>query len=151
MIDAELATEYVNTSLELLDSEDKVHKLIHDAGDASAVRDWKHWNPDEIPSILEVLRLDKWTNGKAIAAALKEWSEKRYAAHKKYRRTDGLCRAPGVPQDPEARSARPRIDLRTGRPISAPAPVCEGGRATAAADEDKRSISGIPAPPHSLA
>ena len=84
MIDAELATEYVNTSLELLDSEDKVHKLIHDAGDASAVRDWRHWNPDEIPSILEVLRLDKWTNGKAIAAALKEWSEKRYAVHKKY-------------------------------------------------------------------
>jgi len=84
MIDAEMATEYVNTSLELVDSEDQVNKLIHDAGDASALRDWRHWNPDEIPSILEVLRLDKWTNGKAIATALKEWSDKRYAAHKKY-------------------------------------------------------------------
>jgi len=84
MIDAELATEYVNTSLELLDSEDQVHQLIHEAGDASVIRDWRHWNPDEIPSILDVLRLDKWTNGKAIAAALKGWSDKRYTAHKKY-------------------------------------------------------------------
>jgi hypothetical protein len=84
MIDAELATEYITTSLELLDSEDQVHKLIHEAGDASVLRDWRHWNPDEIPSILEVLRLDKWNNGKAIGAALKGWSDKRYAAHKKY-------------------------------------------------------------------
>jgi hypothetical protein len=84
MIDAELATEYITSSLDLLDSEDKVHQLIREAGDASVLRDWKHWNPDEIPSILEVLRLDKWANGKAIAAALKEWSDKRYAAHRKY-------------------------------------------------------------------
>lgn len=84
MIDTELATEYVSTSLELLDAEDKVHKLIHDAGDASVLHDWRHWNPDEIPSILDLLRLDKLANGKAIAAGLREWSDKRFATHKKY-------------------------------------------------------------------
>jgi hypothetical protein len=48
------------------------------------LKNWKHWNPDEIPSVLDVLRLDRWANGKAIGAALKDWSDKRYAAHKKY-------------------------------------------------------------------
>jgi hypothetical protein len=84
MIDAELATEYVSSCQDLLDAEDKVNGLIHEAGDASMLKDWRHWNPDEIPAVLDVLRLDRLANGKAIAAALKEWSDKRYAAHKKY-------------------------------------------------------------------
>ena len=84
MLEVELVTEYVATCQELLDAEDKVNQLIHQAGDASVLKDWKHWNPDEIPSVLEVLRFDRWTNGQAIAAALTDWSDKRYAAHKKY-------------------------------------------------------------------
>jgi hypothetical protein len=84
MIDAELATEYVTTCQDLLDAEDKVNKLIHEAGDASVLKDWKHFNPDEVPAMLEVLRLDRFANGKAIAAAVKEWSERRFAVHKKY-------------------------------------------------------------------
>jgi hypothetical protein len=84
MIDAELATEYVTTCQDLLDAEDQVNKLIHEAGDASVLRDWKHFNPDEVPAVLDVLRLDRFANGKAIAAAVKEWSERRFAAHKKY-------------------------------------------------------------------
>jgi hypothetical protein len=84
MIDVELVTEYVATCENLLDAEDKVNQLIHQAGDASVLKNWKHWNPDEIPSVLDVLRLDRWANGKAIGAALKDWSDKRYAAHKKY-------------------------------------------------------------------
>ena len=55
MIDAELATEYVSRACEnLLDAEDQVNQLIHEAGDASVLTDWKHWNPDEIPSMLDV-------------------------------------------------------------------------------------------------
>lgn len=84
MIEVELVTEYVATCQDLLDAEDKVNQLIRESGDASVLRDWKHWNPDEIPSVLNVLRLDRWSNGNAIAAALKDWSDKRYAAHKKY-------------------------------------------------------------------
>jgi hypothetical protein len=84
MIDAELASEYVASCQDLLDAEDKVNQLIHEAGDASVLKDWRHWNPDEIPSVLDVLRLDRWKSGKQIAAALREWSDKRYAAHKKY-------------------------------------------------------------------
>jgi hypothetical protein len=84
MIDAELATEYVTTCQDLLDAEDQVNKLIHEAGDASVLKDWKHFNPDEVPAMLDVLRLDRFANGKAIAAAVKEWSERRFAAHKKY-------------------------------------------------------------------
>ncbi len=84
MIDAELASEYVASCQDLLDAEDKVNNLIHEAGDASMLKDWRHWNPDEIPAILDVLRLDRWSNGKAIAAALRQWSDKRYAAHRKY-------------------------------------------------------------------
>ncbi len=84
MIDAELASEYVASCQDLLDAEDKVNNLIHEAGDASVLKDWRHWNPDEIPSILDVLRLDRWANGKAIGAALRDWSAMRYAAHKKY-------------------------------------------------------------------
>ncbi|HEV3111850.1 MAG TPA: hypothetical protein VGY99_15290 [Candidatus Binataceae bacterium] len=84
MIDVELVTEYVATCENLLDAEDKVNQLIHQTGDASVLKNWKHWNPDEIPSVLDVLRLDRWANGKAIGAALKDWSDKRYAAHKKY-------------------------------------------------------------------
>jgi phage/plasmid-associated DNA primase len=84
MIDAELASEYVASCEDLLDAEDKVNQLIHQAGDASVLKDWKHWNPDEIPAVLDLLRLDRLTNGKAIAAALKDWSDRRYAAHKKY-------------------------------------------------------------------
>jgi hypothetical protein len=84
MIDAELATEYVGTCQDLLDTEDKVNKLIHDAGDASVLREWKHFNPDEIPAVLDVLRLDRFKNGKAIAAAVNDWCARRFAAHKKY-------------------------------------------------------------------
>lgn len=84
MIDAELASEYVASCQDLLDAEDKVNNLIHEAGDAAMLKDWRHWNPDEIPSVLDVLRLDRWANGKAIGAALRDWSGKRYAAHKKY-------------------------------------------------------------------
>jgi hypothetical protein len=84
MIDTELATEYVAACQDLIDAEDKVNKLIHETGDASALSDWRHWNPDELPAITDLLRLDRWANGKAIAAALKEWSGKRFAAHKKY-------------------------------------------------------------------
>lgn len=84
MIDAELATEYVASCETLLDTEDKVNQLVHEAGDASVLKDWKHVNPDEVPAMLEVLRLDRLKNGKAIAAALGDWSEKRFAAHKKY-------------------------------------------------------------------
>jgi hypothetical protein len=84
MIDTELATEYVGTCQDLLDAEDQVNKLIHEAGDASMLRDWRHFNPDEIPAMLEVLRLDHFANGKALAAAVKEWSIRRFAAHKKY-------------------------------------------------------------------
>jgi hypothetical protein len=84
MIDAKLATEYIASCQELLETEDKVHQLILQAGDASMLRDWKHWNPDEILSILDLLRLDRWSNGKDIAAALKTWTGRRYAVHKKY-------------------------------------------------------------------
>jgi hypothetical protein len=78
MIDAELATE------DLLEAEDKVNQLIREAGDASALSDWRHWNPDELPSLLDALRLDRWDNGKAIGNAMKSWIGKRFAAHKKY-------------------------------------------------------------------
>ncbi len=84
MIDAELATEYIGSCETLLDAEDKVNKLIHEAGDASVLKDWRHFNPDEIPAMLEVLRLDRLKSGKAIAAALGEWAEKRFAVHQKY-------------------------------------------------------------------
>jgi hypothetical protein len=84
MIEAELATEYVASCEDLLDAEDKVNQLIREAGDASALRDWRHWNPDELPAVVEVLRLDRWANGKAIGAAFRAWNDKRYAAHKKY-------------------------------------------------------------------
>jgi len=84
MIDAELASEYVASCQDLLDAEDKVNSLIHEAGDASMLRDWRHWNPDEIVSVLDILRLDRFANGKAIATAMREWCDKRYAAHRKY-------------------------------------------------------------------
>jgi hypothetical protein len=84
MIDAELATEYVSSCGDLLDAEDKVNQLIRDAGDASALRNWRHWNPDELPSLLDALRLDRWDNGKAIGNAMKNWIDKRFEAHKKY-------------------------------------------------------------------
>jgi hypothetical protein len=84
MIDAELVSEYVASCETLLDAADQVNKLIHEAGDASVLKDWRHFDPDEIPAMLEVLRLDRLKNGKAIAAALGNWSENRFAAHKKY-------------------------------------------------------------------
>ncbi len=84
MIDAELASEYVASCQDLLDAEDKINQLIHQAGDASLLKDWRHWNPDEIPAVIDLLRLDRLTNGKAIGAALGDWSNKRFAAHKKY-------------------------------------------------------------------
>jgi hypothetical protein len=84
MIDAELATEYVASCESLIDAEDKVNQLIREAGDASVLKDWKHLDPDEIPAMLNVVHLDRWKNGQAIAAALNDWSDKRFAAHKKY-------------------------------------------------------------------
>jgi hypothetical protein len=84
MIDAELATEYASSCQDLLKAEDKVNQLINETGEASVLRDWRHWNPDEIVSLAGLLRLDRWKNGKEIAAAFKEWSNQRYIAHKKY-------------------------------------------------------------------
>jgi len=93
MIDAELATEYAASCQDLLDAEDKVNQLIQDAGDASVLKDWRHWNPDEVPAALDILRLDRLTNGKAIAAALKQWSDRRFDAHKKYGEVVGHAEA----------------------------------------------------------
>ncbi len=84
MIDPELATEYVACCQDLLDAEDQANQLIRAAGDASALSDWRHWNPDELPALIGLLRLDGFNNGKAIAGALRAWSDKRYAAHRKY-------------------------------------------------------------------
>jgi hypothetical protein len=84
MIDPELATEYVASCQDLIDAENKVNQLIREAGDASALSDWRNWNPDDLPSLTDLLRLDRFSNGKAIAGALRAWNDKRYAAHKKY-------------------------------------------------------------------
>ena len=84
MIDAELATEYVASLENCSIPKTKSTKLIHEAGDASVLRIGSIGIPTRSRRCSTCVRLDQWTNGKAIAAALKDWSDKRYAAHKKY-------------------------------------------------------------------